>query len=279
MKILFTGGKGLVGSNIIPILKDNFEIAVYDIDEWDITNIETGRHFIKEQKPDFLVNLAAMTDVDACEDATESALKINGDGPGILAEVCEEYDVFFVQLSTDYVFDGKKQTPYSEEDAPNPQSVYGKSKLAGEQKSLANRPSSLIIRSQWIYGDGGENFITKVVKIAREKGSVSVVNDQRGSPTYAKDIALPLKILLENKKSGIYHISNSNSCTWFDFAREIFRLSDMDVKVEPITSDILGRKAKRPSYSVFDCKKLEKDTGIVMRTWQEALVEYMGKKG
>ncbi|MCX5807399.1 MAG: dTDP-4-dehydrorhamnose reductase [Proteobacteria bacterium] len=276
MKIIILGGKGLVGKNISPHFSTCHEIITVDIEEWDITNIEKSEEFIRQYTPDAIINLAAVTNVDGCEDNVELARKVNGEAPGFIAEICEKYHAKLIHLSTDYIFNGKKNTPYIEEDAPDPQSVYGITKLTGERNIMRKNPSSLIIRAEWVYGDGGENFITKIKKIADEKGMVEVVNDQRGAPTYAKDLALPLKTLIENGNSGIYHIANSGSCTWFEFAKEIFSQLQTEIEVKPITSTQLNRKAKRPSYSVYDCSKLQKDTGIVMRSWQTALKEYLG---
>jgi dTDP-4-dehydrorhamnose reductase len=276
MKIIILGGKGLVGKNISPHFSTCHEIITVDIEEWDITDIEKCEEFIRQYTPDAVINLAAVTNVDDCEDNVELARKVNGEAPGFIAEICEKYHVKLVHLSTDYIFNGKKNTPYIEEDDPDPQSVYGITKLAGERNIMKKNPSSLIIRAEWVYGDGGENFITKIKKIADENGMVEVVNDQRGAPTYAKDLALPLKTLIENGNSGIYHIANSGSCTWFEFAKEIFSQLQIEIEVKPITSTQLNRKAKRPSYSVYDCSKLQKDTGIIMRSWQTALKEYLG---
>jgi dTDP-4-dehydrorhamnose reductase len=275
MKIIILGGKGLVGKNILPHFSACHEIIAVDIEEWDIADIEKGEEFLRQYAPDAVINLAAVTNVDGCEDNVELAHKVNGEAPGFIAEICKKYHAKFVHLSTDYIFNGKKNTPYIEEDTPDPQSVYGISKLSGEKNIMRKNPSSLIIRAQWIYGDGGENFITKIKKIAEEKGIVEVVDDQRGAPTYAKDLALPLKTLIENGNSGIYHIANSGSCTWFEFAKEVFSQLKMKIEVKPITSATLNRKAVRPLYSVYDCSKLQKDTGIIMRSWQAALKEYL----
>jgi dTDP-4-dehydrorhamnose reductase len=277
MKILLAGGKGLLGTSIIPFLKNRFDVVSLDIDEWDITDRESGEAVIARERPDALVNCAAMTDVDGCEDRKELAEKINSGGAAILAGICNKHNIRFVHISTDYVFDGTKGLPYSEEDTPNPLSFYGKTKLWGEQHVLAKAPSSLIIRSQWLYGEGGEHFISKVVKAAGERGSIQVVDDQRGSPTYAKDVAGPLAVLIEKGESGVYHISNSGSCTWYELAREVFLTLGMDVQVAPVSSQALNRKAARPAYSVFDTKKVQRVTGIVMRSWQEALKEYLEK--
>jgi dTDP-4-dehydrorhamnose reductase len=163
-----------------------------------------------------------------------------------------------------------------EDDEPNPASVYGLSKLSGEKKILANCPDATIVRTQWLYGHGGVNFITKVIQIAKERGAAEVVNDQRGCPTYTKDLADPIRLLIEQNRSGIYNVANAGSCTWFDFAQEIFSSLNIDVALKPITSEQLNRKAKRPRYSVFDCSKLYRDTGHLMRTWQDALHDYLG---
>jgi len=275
MKALIIGGKGLLGTNIAPVLEKTFDLTICDIDTWDITDRGSGESHIERYRPDVLINLAAMTDVDGCEDKREPAERINAHGAGIVADLCREHNVRFVHISTDYVFDGTKTLPYKENDIPNPISVYGNTKLMGERAVLEKNPLSLIIRAQWLYGKGGENFITKVVKIAKQSGTLRVVNDQRGSPTYAKDLAEPLIALIEKGKTGIYHLANSGSCTWFDFAGEIFRLLEIDTAIIPISSDELERKAKRPSYSVFDMWKFQKDTGLKMRLWQEALGEYV----
>jgi len=277
MKVLLAGGKGLLGTSIIPFLKNRFDVVSLDIDEWDITDRDTGEVIITRERPDALINCAAMTDVDGCEDRKESAEKVNSQGAAILADICDKHNIRLVHISTDYIFDGTKDLPYDEEDTPNPVSFYGKTKLWGEQQVFAKAPSSLIIRSQWLYGDGGEHFISKVVKAAGEKGSVQVVNDQRGSPTYARDVAEPLAILIAKRESGVYHISNSGSCTWYELAREVFLTLGMDVQVTPVSSQALNRKAARPAYSVFDTKKVQRVTGIVMRSWQEALKEYLRK--
>jgi dTDP-4-dehydrorhamnose reductase len=276
MKALIIGGKGLLGKNIAPVFDKTFDLTICDIDTWDITDRASGESHIEKYRPDVLINLAAITDVDGCEDTKkELAERINGYGAGIIADLCRERNIRFVHISTDYVFDGTKTLPYKETDIPNPVSAYGITKLMGERAVLEKNPSSLIVRAQWLYGKGGENFITKVADIAKQSGTLRVVNDQRGSPTYARDLAEPLIALIEKGKSGIYHLANSGSCTWFEFAGEIFRLLEIDTAIIPISSEDLERKAKRPPYSVFDMWKFQKDTGLKIRPWQEALREYL----
>lgn len=275
MKILTTGSHGLLGTNILPVLERSFTVIPYDIEEWDITDRDAGERTIRDIRPDVILNLAAYTNVDECEDCLSLADRVNAEAPGIIAKLCSDHNIKFVHISTDYVFDGEKETPYIEDDETNPTSVYGLSKLSGEKKVLANCPDATIIRTQWLYGHGGINFITKITKIAREQGVAEVVNDQRGCPTYAKDIADPILLLIEKNRSGIYHVANAGSCTWFDFAREIFSCLHIDVVLKPITSEQLNRKANRPRNSVFDCSRLFRDTGHRMRTWQDALHDYL----
>jgi dTDP-4-dehydrorhamnose reductase len=182
-----------------------------------------------------------------------------------------------MSFSTDYVFDGTKSSPYVETDPTNPLSAYGRSKKAGEERILAANPSSIIVRTEWIYGDGGESFITKVVRAARQKGSVNVVNDQRGSPTYAKDLARPIAALIGHGARGIYHATNDGSCTWYEFALHIFSRLGMEVACSPIATDQSRRKAPRPANSVLDCARLRSDTHIVMRSWRDAVDEYLSR--
>jgi len=277
VKLLVTGSHGLLGTNIIPVLKRYFDVISLDIEEWDITDEKSGQKILQHFKPHTVINLAAFTDVDGCEDNQEHATRINSEGPGIVAGLCRKYAISMVHFSTDYIFDGNTLIPYKEDDRPNPLSVYGMTKLQGERNVLENHLSPLIIRTQWLYGDGGEHFISKLIRVAKEKGIVEVVNDQIGSPTYAKDLAEPLLILIKKNKSGIYHITNTGSCSWFEFAQRVFDHLHMNIPVRPISSDRLNRKAKRPRYSVFDCSKVQQDTNVTLRLWQEALKEYCNR--
>ena len=279
MKLLITGSHGLVGGSIIPLLDRHFDVVAVDIEEWDITDRHAGARILGDEKPQWVINLAAMTDVDGCEDHPDAAMKVNGEGPAVVASLCKESGIGLVHFSTDYVFDGERGFAYTEEDVPSPMSAYGITKLAGERHVLDILPSSIVLRAQWLYGHGGSNFISKVVKIAQETGAAQVVDDQRGSPTYAKDLALPLRLLIERERSGIYHVANSGSCSWYEFAKEIFSCLRMDAPVIAISSSTLARKARRPAYSVFDCTKVRRDTGADLRTWQEALREYLAGPG
>lgn len=275
MKVLVAGGKGLLGTSITPALRERFDCTVYDIDDWDITSEDAGRRMFDLHRPDVLVNLAAMTDVDGCEDNAVLAESVNVEGPAVLADLCGAHRARLIHISTDYVFDGKKDVPYREDDEPNPRSVYGRTKLAGERRILGRDVNAAIIRTEWLYGRSGATFIDKVIAIAGAQGSARVVNDQKGSPTYARDLAGPVAAIIEKGLTGIYHVSNSGSCSWYDFAKAIFTIRGMDVDVVPISSAELGRKAARPANSVFDLTKLRRDTGIEMRGWMDALKDYL----
>jgi dTDP-4-dehydrorhamnose reductase len=279
MKVLISGGKGLLASDILPFLGGRFDLAVYDIDEWDITSASKGKELMDLHRPDVVLNLAAVTDVDGCEDREELARQVNAQGAGTVAGLCAAAGARLVHMSTDYVFDGTKGSPYREDDEPGPASAYGRTKLAGERMVLERLPGAAVVRTQWLYGKGGKNFVDTITGLARQHGKVRVVNDQRGSPTWARDLAAPIISIMEKGLGGIYHVSNSGSCTWFEFAKAIFSILNMDVEVSPISSGELGRKAARPASSVFDLTKLEGSTGIRMRGWMDALREYLAAGG
>jgi dTDP-4-dehydrorhamnose reductase len=226
-------------------------------------------------RPDVVLNLAAVTDVDGCEDRADLAQKVNAQGAGTVAGLCAAAAARLVHLSTDYVFDGTKGSPYREDDEPGPASVYGRTKLAGERMVFEKLPGAAVVRAQWLYGKGGKSFVDTITELGRQHGRVRVVDDQRGSPTWARDLAEPIISIIEKGLSGIYHVSNSGSCTWFEFAKAIFSILNMDIEVSPISSGELGRKAIRPAFSVFDLTKFKGATGIRMRDWMDALREYL----
>jgi dTDP-4-dehydrorhamnose reductase len=181
-----------------------------------------------------------------------------------------------VYLSTDYVFDGNKREPYLESDIPHPLNVYGRSKLQGERYVQELVKKALIVRTQWLYGRYGKNFVTAILQQAKEKGVLSIVNDQMGSPTYTTDLAKAISVLIQFDAQGIYHVANGDLCTWYTFGQAILELSGMDkVRVIPISSKELRRRATRPSYSVLNCQKLKKETGLALRPWSEALRDYL----
>lgn len=275
MKVLVTGSDGLVGTNILPFLEERFDVIPAFEKDWDISDMQAGIEVVARERPDVLLNLAAVTNVDGCEDNPELAFKVNGEAPATLAMLCTRFGARLVHFSTDYVFDGMKESPYAEEDGTCPLSVYGKSKLLGEKNVVELNRSAIVIRTEWIYGRGGENFVTKVLRSARETGRAEVVDDQWGTPTYAKDLGPAVAALIEGNKAGVYHVTNSGACTWYGFARQIFSLLHMDIICTPISSNQLSRKAKRPANSVLNCNKLQIHTNLHMRRWEAALQEYL----
>jgi dTDP-4-dehydrorhamnose reductase len=224
-----------------------------------------------------VINAMAFTNVDGSEEQPELAFKVNGEGAKHLAEVTAEIGAKLVHVSSDYVFDGTKGSPYLEQDPTSPLSIYGKSKLAGEENARLN-PDHLIVRTQWLYGLHGRNFVETMLRLAQEKNELDIVNDQIGSPTWTVSLARAIKALIEKDCRGIYHAVNSGSCSWFDFAAAIFAEKGVDIRLQPITSRELGRPAPRPLFSVLDCSKLLRDTGLKMEGWRDALTEYLKER-
>ncbi|WP_032122628.1 dTDP-4-dehydrorhamnose reductase [Clostridium amazonitimonense] len=290
MKILITGAKGQLGSQIINIINNgqselgnidsaynNCEIMALDVDELDITNLDKCKTVAKELKPELIINCAAYTNVDNCEKQEDLAFKINALGARNLAIIAEELGAKLVQVSTDYVFAGNRNEPYKEYDITNPLSVYGKSKLLGENYVREFCSRYFILRTAWLYGLNGGNFVKTIMKAAKEKGELKVVNDQRGNPTYAEDLAHHILALAVTEEYGIYHCTGQGECSWYDFAKAIVEYSNIPCKVEPITSEQLDRAAKRPSYSSLDNMMLRCTIGNNMRDWKEALEQFISK--
>jgi dTDP-4-dehydrorhamnose reductase len=290
MKILITGAKGQLGSEIAEIIRKGkaevggisenvqaSEVILFDIDELDITNLKMVKDNLNHLKPEVVINCAAATNVDGCESNEDIAFKINSIGPRNLALGCEEIKAKLVQVSTDYVFSGVGDKPLKEYDLPVPYSVYGKSKLLGEQYVRQFCSKYFIVRTAWLYGYSGHNFVYTMIKLGKEKDSISVVNDQIGNPTYANDLAYHILKLIETEEYGIYHCTNNGECTWYDFARIIIKLSKEKCKVIPCTSEEFKTKAKRPKYSSLDNMMLRNTIGDEMRDWRDAIISFMKK--
>jgi dTDP-4-dehydrorhamnose reductase len=270
--ILVIGANGMLGHDLMKVLEG--EVRGLDLPDIDITSLESVRRVLLTLKPKIIINSAAYTDVDGCEANVEQAMAVNGEGVGLLALTAREIGAKLVQISTDYVFDGSKGTPYLEDDPVGPLSIYGESKLAGELNA-AMAPEHLIVRTQWLYGVHGKNFVETMLRLAGEKSELSVVDDQIGSPTWSYDLALSIKTLLDKGSSGVYHVSNSGYCSWKEFAEAIFEESGLKVKVNRMTTKELNRPANRPLYSTLDCSKLEHDSGCRLQGWREALRKYL----
>ena len=274
--ILVVGANGMLGHDLMRVLDG--DVRGLDLPDIDITSLESVRRTILTLKPKTIINSAAYTDVDGCEANVEQAMAINGEGVGLLALTAREIGATLVQISTDYVFDGGKGTPYLEDDPVGPLSIYGESKLAGELNS-AMAPSHLIVRTQWLYGIHGKNFVETMLRLAGEKSELSVVDDQIGSPTWTYDLALAIKALLDKGCRGTYHAANSGFCSWNEFARAIFEETGTKIAVNSMTTAELNRPARRPLYSTLECGKLVRDTGFQPQPWREALRGYLKLRG
>jgi dTDP-4-dehydrorhamnose reductase len=262
----------MLGQDLLALLGDCGQGV--DIADIDITSLESVMKVIGSLKPEVVINCAAYTDVDGCESNADTAMAVNGEGVAYLAMACRDIGALLVQVSTDYIFDGAKGTPYVEGDAPCPLNIYGESKLVGEMNAEFC-PEHLIVRTQWLYGLHGKNFIETMLRLGSEKDEVSVVDDQIGSPTWTVDLSRAIMALLDNGCRGTYHAANSEYCSWNDFAKAILEETGLNVAVRPMTTTDLNRPAKRPLYSTLECAKLSDDTGFYPQKWRDALRQYL----
>lgn len=276
MKVLITGAKGQLGLELSKQLRLNEKVEVIETDrnELDITDMNIVNTFISEIKPDVIINCAAHTQVDQCETDVELAYRINAIGPRNIAIVSEKIGAKFVQVSTDYVFDGNGCQPYREDSNTNPNSIYGKSKLQGEIFTREFCSKYFILRTAWLYGEGN-NFVRTMLKLANEHKELNVVNDQFGSPTNTADLAKVIINLINTEYYGIYHATCEGQCSWYDFAKKIFELKNIDIKVNPVSSEEFKRPAPRPKYSVLDNFMLEIVGLNTFRNWEKSIEEYL----
>lgn len=279
MKIVITGAKGQLGTELINQLKEleGVNIIPTDRDELNIIDINDVNEFLLNNKPDVVINCAAHTAVDLCETDVENAYKINAIGPRNLAIVCEKIEAKLVQVSTDYVFDGNGSTPYREDNITCPNSVYGRSKLMGENFVKEFCSKYFVVRTAWLYGEGN-NFVRTMLKLAETNKELNVVNDQFGSPTSTVDLAKAIIDLMNTEHYGVYHGTCEGQCSWYDFAKKIFEIKNMDINVNPVTSEEFKRPAPRPAYSVLD-NFMFKLVGLnSFKNWEESLKEYLDKE-
>lgn len=288
MKILITGSNGQLGNELKKIIETgqaeiagislevkNSEVIALDINDLDITNFLVVKEKLEDIKPDVVINCAAATNVDGCESNKDLAFKVNSLGAKNLAIVCEKIGAKIVQVSTDYVFSGKGDTPLTEFDLVSPYSVYGKTKLLGEYYVKDFSSKYFIVRTAWLYGYVGHNFVYTMQRLGREKDSLKVVNDQRGNPTHANDLAYHILKLIETEEYGIYHCTGKGECTWYDFAKKIMELSNIECSVNPCSSEEYKTPAKRPEYSSLDNMMLRCTVGDEMRDWEVALESFI----
>ena len=275
MKILITGSNGMLGHDLIEVLKDNHELILTTSKTLDITNKDQVFEVICDAEPDVVNNSAANTDVDGCEENQDLAYSVNGEGVKNLALACKEVDCALVHISTDYIFNGKNDRPWVEDDEIGPISVYGKSKLKGEEAILETLDKYFIVRTAWLYGINGKNFPKTMLELAKNHSEITVVYDEVGTPTYTPDLAYGISELIETDYYGIYHLTNSGNCSWCEFARYIFEVADKDVKVVPVTASEFARPAPRPSYSVLENKNWVDKGFKPLRSYKEAIKEYV----
>ena len=306
MNILVTGANGQLGSEIKYLVTNNLTFNIKhltffftDKDELDITNEDNIRKYVNENDIDLIINCAAYTAVDKAEEEKEKSDLVNHIAVKYLANTAKEKDIPLMHISTDYVFDGKNYRPYTEEDPVNPQSVYGLTKLKGEEAFINSGARGIIIRTSWVYSSFGHNFVKTMLRL-KDRGEIGVVFDQVGTPTYARDLAeailriIDVKCLMLNEKEKnnltsniehltfnnveIYHYSNEGVCSWYDFAKAIFEIENIDIKVNPIESKDYPTPAKRPHYSVLNKNKIKKEFNIIIPYWKESLKRMLNER-
>ncbi len=275
-KIIVTGCNGQLGRAINLMYGNHTDIEMVntDVKELDITDIDKTLALVREVKPYAIINCAAHTGVDACETEVDSAYRINAIGPRNLSIAARETGAKLMHISTDYVFAGDGNTPYTEFDKPDPQGMYGKTKLAGERFVEQFAENYFIVRTAWLYGDG-KNFVRTMLRLSDARDEVSVVKDQFGSPTSAMELARIIDTLIWTENYGLFHGTCEGICSWADFAEEIFRLAGKNTRVKRITTEEYNAPAKRPAYSVLDNYMLKLTCGYMAADWQAAIAEYM----
>lgn len=294
-RLALIGADGMLARKVGELAPAGYAVCRYDLPDFNVTDREQVLAEMTRLHPAVIINCAAFTNVDNCETQEELATRVNGDGPGYLAGAAKAVGAVLVHISTDYVFNGRKASPYLETDPVGPLSAYGRSKLAGEQAILASGLERyFIVRTSWLYGPGGKNFVETIVRLAREREEMRIVDDQIGSPTYTGDLATAIFRLLaltdqgspgkDHGLYGIYHFSNEGQCSWYEFAREILKgASDAGLllkaeRVLPIRTEEYPLPAERPSFSIFSKEKYQRATGAFPPDWRESLVKYMRER-
>lgn len=274
-KILVTGANGQLGNEMRVLAAEHSEYTYFftDVTELDICNEQAVKVFVKEHQIEVIVNCAAYTAVDKAEDAPELCEKLNSDAVGYLAQAAEAQGAEFIQVSTDYVFDGTAHLPYTENEPASPNTVYGATKLRGEQKALQSCRKTMIIRTAWLYSTFGNNFVKTMLRLGKEREQLGVIFDQIGTPTYARDLARAIfAAICQGVVPGIYHFSNEGVCSWYDFTKAIHRIAGITTcRVLPLHTDEYPAKAPRPHYSVLDKTKIKTTYGITIPHWEESL--------
>lgn len=272
MRIVVTGAQGQLGTDLRRVLQQH-QVTGLDLPGFDLTRQDCSKAIV-DAAPEIVIHAGAHTDVDGAERAPALAMAVNADGTERVARAAAQAGARLIYVSTDYVFDGTGTRPYLETDSTNPAGAYGASKCAGEQRALSCCENTLVVRTAWLYGLQGKNFVKTILQLAAERPSLRVVADQRGCPTYAEDLAGMISKLVAHPARGILHVTNDGHCTWHEFATEIVRLAGYRVPVEPITTADMPRPAKRPAYSVLSAERLHQ-LGFTMPSWQDGLQRFM----
>ena len=266
----------MLGSDLLLKLNMGHEVVGLDKEEIDIVSASECEEVIKEIEPEIVINAAAYTNVDGCETAKDECFAVNAEAVKNIAEACRDKNIRIVHFSTDYVFDGAAKQPYKEDHQCNPINTYGASKMAGERYLRSLFENYILIRTAWLYGVHGKNFVQTILEKVKTTKKLTVVDDQTGSPTYTKDLAAAVDLLIKQNAKGIFHITNRGSCSWFQFAVKILQEAGIhDIDVTPIKSDQLQRLAMRPAYSVLSMQKFIQTTGKSMQPWQLGLQDYL----
>lgn len=275
-QILVLGGKtGMLGQALVKAAKaKGHDVVTLGREDGDVTDFEFLKDKIKTVNPDVIFNTIAYTAVDNAEDDEQNAVTANKRLPEMLASIVKDLPVYLIHYSTDFVFSGKQRVPYTEKDVPEPASVYGATKLAGEQ-ALAKLDNCAVLRTAWLFGEGRKNFVSTILKYAQEKDSIRVVCDQYGSPTYTKDLAEMSFLVMEHRGVGIFHAVNTGQASWCELASEAVKMLNLTTFVEPIATHEWPQKAARPHYSVLSTQKLQQEYGYTPRPWLQALQEYI----
>ena len=276
MKVVVTGAAGMLGSDVATIgASMSHEIVALDRDDLDVTDPGRVERLILRERPGAVINCAAWTKVDAAEEFESEADQVNGEGAGFVADAAAKAGAMVVYPSTDYVFDGTKKGPYTESDEPAPLQAYGRSKLAGERATALLNRQSFIVRTSWLFGPRGENFVETMLRLGQGGGPVVVVHDQVGSPTYTGHLAVGLLRLIDGASYGVHHMTNTGSCSWYEFAMEIFRQAEVVTRVMGSTSDMMERPAKRPANSVLATGR---SAPITLPDWKRGLTDYLARR-
>jgi len=276
VRVLVTGALGMLGSVLLPRLEPEHQVYGVDLKDFDIGQESAVARAFRDLRPEFVFHLAAYTDVDGCEANPAMAERVNSQGTRNVARACAEAGAAMLHVSTDYVFDGRGDRPCREDDAPNPLSAYGLTKLRAERHVQALVARHLIVRSSWLYGPRGKNFVSTILKAARERGDLRVVSDQRGSPTYTRHLAAKLRELMAAQVYGVFHLTGSGNCSWFEFAQAIVQSGGHpQVRVHPICTREAGRLAPRPAFSVLENRRLAECKLEALPHWRQGLAQYL----